>query len=62
MDMKILLGQSWMTSLGAVVVAVGYGVGIAVNPVVGEALKAAGTALIGFAARDNKVSTEQAQS
>ena len=52
--------SSWKTTLGGVLVAAGYVVEHMVDPKIGEALKVAGTALIGVAARDNNVSSEEA--
>lgn len=52
-------GTSWKTTLGALLVAAGYGVSLAVDPMIGEALKVAGIALIGLAARDNSVTSHQ---
>lgn len=42
------------TTLGGLSVFAGYIVGVVVNPMIGEALKAGGTVLIGFAAKDNE--------
>jgi len=50
------------TSVGGVVVLAGYIVGVVVNPIIGEALKAGGTLLIGLAAKDNEQATQVTRS
>lgn len=51
--------ESPATSLGGLMVAAGFIVGAVVNPKIGEALKAGGTAIIGLMAKDNKASSNK---
>lgn len=59
--MKNIFGPSWKTSLGAILVAAGYIVESLGEPTIAKILTGGGTTLIGLAARDNTVSSEEAK-
>ena len=64
--MKSLFGASWKTSLGGLISALGGILSQVEEPswvkTIGQILLALGTTVIGLSARDNSVTSQQAQS